>query len=127
MWKPGFSAIRDRFKRKEIRFFGGKIFSLTPPPHSTGRRSRYAHDDLGFSLKLFQIAPEAYTATRFGDLTLPVRFYYASVTLLLPSHYYNKDLATLTLRWWRCSCDLATTLAMELRFRSAFISFLYRI
>ena len=28
-------------------------------PHSTGRRFRYAHGDLGFSLKLFQIAAEA--------------------------------------------------------------------
>ena len=28
-------------------------------PHSTGRRSRYAHGDLGFSLKLLQIAAEA--------------------------------------------------------------------
>ena len=31
----------------------------TPPPHSTGRRSGYAHGDLGFSLKLFQITVEA--------------------------------------------------------------------
>ena len=28
-------------------------------PHSTGRRFRYAHCDLGFSLKLFQIATKA--------------------------------------------------------------------
>ena len=28
-------------------------------PHSTGRRFRYAHGDLGFSLKLFQIAAVA--------------------------------------------------------------------
>ena len=28
-------------------------------PHSTGRRFRYADGDLGFSLKLFQIAAEA--------------------------------------------------------------------
>ena len=27
--------------------------------YSTGRRFRYAHGDLGFSLKLFQIAAEA--------------------------------------------------------------------
>ena len=33
------------------------IDSLTP--HSTGRRFRYADDDLGFSLKLFQIAAKA--------------------------------------------------------------------
>ena len=58
---------------------------------------------------------------------LPLRFYYASATLLLRSHYVNEDLTTLSLRWWRCSCDLATTLAMELRFRCAFVSFLYRI
>ena len=31
----------------------------TLTPHSTGRRSRYAHGDLGFSLKLSQIAAEA--------------------------------------------------------------------
>ena len=30
--------------------------------------------------------------------TLPVRFYYASVTLLLRSHYDNENLATLSLR-----------------------------
>ena len=59
--------------------------------------------------------------------TLPLRFYYASVTLLLLSRYDNEDLVTLSLRWWRCSCDHATTLAMELRFRCAFVSFLYRI
>ena len=52
-------------------------------PQSTGRRFGYAHGDLGFSLKLFKIATEVKTATRFGDLTLPLRFYYASVTLLL--------------------------------------------
>ena len=28
-------------------------------PHSTGRRFRYAHGDLGIYLKLFQIAAEA--------------------------------------------------------------------
>ena len=28
-------------------------------PHSTGRRFCYAHGDLGFSLKLIQIAAEA--------------------------------------------------------------------
>ena len=59
--------------------------------------------------------------------TLPLRFYYASATLPLRSHYDSEDLVTLSLRWWRCSCDLATTLAMELRFRCAFVSFLYRI
>ena len=62
--------------------------------------------------------------------TLPLRFYYASVTLLLRSHYDNEDMAALSLRWWGCtySCDLATTLAMELRFRCAFIYFFtYRI
>ena len=59
--------------------------------------------------------------------TLPLRFYYASATLLLRSHYDNEDLTTLSLRWWRCSCDLATTLAMGLRFCCAFVSFLYRI
>ena len=103
------------------------VYNPPPPPHSTGRRYRYAHGNLGFSLKLFQIAAEAQTATQFGNLTLPVRFYYASVTLLLRSHYDNEDLATLSLRWWRCSFDLATTLAMELRFRCALISLLYRI
>ena len=66
--------------------------------NSTGRRFCYAHGDLGFSLKLFQIAAEAQTATLFGDLTLPVRFYYASATLLLLSHYDNEDLVTLSLR-----------------------------
>ena len=35
------------------------ICILTTHPHSTGRRFRYAHGDLGFSLKLFQIAAEA--------------------------------------------------------------------
>ena len=37
------------------------LFICKPLPHSTGRRFRYAHGDLGFSLKLhvFQIAEEA--------------------------------------------------------------------
>ena len=43
--------------------------------------------------------------------TLPLRFYYASATLLLRSHYDIEELVTLSLRWWRCSCDLATTSA----------------
>ena len=59
--------------------------------------------------------------------TLPLRLHYASATLLLWSKYDNEDLTTLSQRWWRCSCDLDTTLAMELRFRCAFVSFLYRI
>ena len=61
--------------------------------------------------------------------TLPLRFYYASTTLLLRSHYDNEDLVTLSLRWWWCSWDLTTctTLAIELRFRCAFVSFLYGI
>ena len=58
--------------------------------------------------------------------TLPLRFYYASATLLLRSHCDNEDLTTLSLRWWRCSCDLATTLATKQRFRCAFVSLLYR-
>ena len=95
-------------------------------PNSTGRRFRYAHGDLGFSLKLFQIAAKAIWGLDASS-TLPLRFYYASVMLLLRFHYDNVDLATLSLRWWRWSCDLATTLAMELGFRCAFVSFLYRI
>ena len=73
--------------------------------------------------------------------TLPLRFYYASVTLLprcsrfgcvviallLRSRYDNEDPATLSLRLWRCSYALATTSATELRFRCAFVSFLYKI
>ena len=55
------------------------------------------------------------------------RSQYASTTLLLRPHHYNEDLTTLSLRWTRCSCDLATTLAMELRFRCAFVTFLKRI
>ena len=35
------------------------VHILTPSPHSTGRRFRYAHGDLGFSVKLYQIAAEA--------------------------------------------------------------------
>ena len=55
------------------------IYHNTLTPHSTGRRFRYAHGDLGFYLKLFQIA------TRFGDMTLPILFQYAST--MLPLRY----------------------------------------
>ena len=47
------------------------------------------------------------------------------IALLLRSHYDNEDPATLSL--WRCSYALATTSAMELRFRCVFVSFLYKI
>ena len=57
--------------------------------------------------------------------TLSVRFHYASVSLLLISHYDNEDLATLSLRWWRCSCDLATTLLRPWRWSYAFVALLY--
>ena len=53
--------------------------------------------------------------------TLPLRFYYASVTLLLRSHYDNEDPATLSLHWWRYSCDLASTKLWSY----AFVSLLY--
>ena len=73
--------------------------------------------------------------------TVSLRFYYASVTLLprcsrfgcvviallLRSRYDNEDPATLSLCLWRCSYALATTSATELRFRCAFVSFLYKI
>ena len=73
--------------------------------------------------------------------TLPLRFYYASVTLLprcsrfgcvviallIRSRYDNEDPATLSLRLWRSSYALATTSATELRFRCAFVSFLYKM
>ena len=52
-----------------------------PPPDTTGRRFRYAHGDHVFSLKVFQLAAEAFTATRFWDLTLPVCFRYAAAMI----------------------------------------------
>ena len=57
--------------------------------------------------------------------TLLLRFRYAPATI--PLRQWRSGYASLSLRWWRCSCDLATTLAMELRFCCAFASFLYRI
>ena len=41
--------------------------------------------------------------------TLPLRLNYDSVTLLLRPQNDNEDPATLSLRWWRCSCNLAKT------------------
>ena len=53
----------------------------------------------------FKIIPDrrgsVYCHTIWGldaSRTLPLRLYYASVTPLLPSHYDNEDLATLSLR-----------------------------
>ena len=108
------------------------LFMLPPPPPiPLDGDSRYAHGDLGFFSKSIpnrRGSVDSHTIWGlYASSTLPLRFYYASVTLLLRSHYDNEDLATLSLRWWRCSCDLATSLAMELRFRCAFVSFLYRI
>ena len=91
-----------------LRSWRSRIFSKIIPNH---RGSVDSHTILGLD----------------ASSTLPLRFYYASVTLLLRFHYDDEDLATLSLRWWWCSCDLATTLAMELRFCCAFVSFLYRI
>ena len=49
---------------------------LVSPPPPFG----YPHADLRFSLKLFQIAAEAYSNTQFRDLILPVCIHYASCT-----------------------------------------------
>ena len=81
-----------------------------PPHHSTGRRSRYAHGDLEFSLKLSQIAAEAKTATRFGDLTLPVRFHYASTTLPLRYYYDPTTTMKIWLRFVYADGDVAATM-----------------
>ena len=93
----------------------------TPPPQSTGRRSKIIPNRRG----------SVDSHTIWGLDASSTLFYYASVTLLLRSHYDNEDLATLSLRWWRCSCDLTSTLAMELRYRYSntwhFISFQYKI
>ena len=52
-----------------------------PPPPPFG----YPHADLRFSLKLFQIAAEAYSNTQFRDLILPVCIHYVSCTHALHS------------------------------------------
>ena len=87
-------------------------------PHSTGQQFGYAHGDHRCSLKLFQIAAET---TQFGVLTLPVRFYYASVTLLLRSHYDNK----IWLRLVYDEGDAAATLLRPRRWSYAFLALLY--
>ena len=50
---------KNRSQTRQISqsYIPGERVILTP--HSTGRRFRYTHGDLGFSLKLFQIAAEA--------------------------------------------------------------------
>ena len=78
-------------------------------PHSTGRRFRYAHGDLGFSLKLFQIAAGAYTTTRVGQYasrTLLLRCCYDPTTTMkiwLRLVYADGDIAATLLRPWRWS------------------------
>ena len=98
---------------------------LTPPPppfHWTAIPLRSWRSRI-FS-KLFQIAAEAWTATRFGDLTLPVHFHYASTTLPLRSCCDPSTTMKIWLRLVYADGDLATTLAMKLRFRCAFNPFL---
>ena len=97
----------------------------TPPPHSTGLRARYANGDLGFSLKLFQIAAEAKTATRSGDLTLPVRFHYASTTPLLRCCYDPTTTMKIWLRLVYADGDVAATLLRPWRWSYAFVALLY--
>ena len=92
------------------------IYTAAVNPHSTGRRFRYAHGDHGVSLKLFQIAAEAYTVTRFGDFTLLVRFHYASVTLRLRCCRAAHDSVALSLRF---CYDPATTMKIRLRLEYA--------
>ena len=99
--------------------------TCNPTPHSTGRRFHYAHGDLGFSLKLFQIAAEAWTATRFGDLTLPVRFHYASTTLPLRSCYDSTTTMKISLRLVYADGDVAATLLRPCRLSYAFVALLY--
>ena len=122
-----FTCTSNRFRIKDWwspRFF--KMF-VKPPFHWTAIPLRSWRSRI-FS-KIIPNRRGSVDSHTILDLTLPVRFYYASATLLLRSHYDNEDLTTLSLRWWRCNCDLATTLAMELRFRCTFVSFLhvYRI
>ena len=86
---------------------------------------RYAQGDLGFSLKLFQIAAEASTATRFWDLTLPVRFHYASTTPLLRSCYDLTTTMKTLLRLVYADGDVAATFLRPLRWSNAFVALLY--
>ena len=100
-------------------------FVVTLTPHPTGRRSRYAHGDLEFSLKLFQIAAEAWTATRFRDLTLPVRFQYASTTLPLCCCYDPTTTMKIWLRLVYADSDVAATLLRPWLWSYAFVALLY--
>ena len=100
-------------------------YTLTPPPpHSTERRFRYAHGDLGFSLKLFQFATEAWTATRFGDKTLPIRFQYTSTMLPLRCCYDPTTTMKIWLRLVYADGDVAATSLRPWRWSYAFVAFL---
>ena len=109
----------DFFSKGKMQIHVG---ATLPPPPPTGRRFRFAHGDHRFSLKLFQIAAEAQTTTRFEGLALPVRCYYASTTLPLRFCYDPTTTMKIRLRLVYADGDTAATLLRPRRWSYAFVA-----
>ena len=94
---------------------------LTPPPHSTGRRFRYAHGDIGFSLK-YSRSPRK---RRLPHDFRTCHFQYASTTLPLRSCYDPTTTMKIWLRLVYADGDVAATLLRSWRWSYAFVALLY--
>ena len=95
----GFAKIRNmlqKFARKSYSHYIRKnpLFQWTPIPLRSWRPSIFSK-----IIPNRRRSVDSHTIWGLGaSSTLPLRFFYASVTLLLRSHYDNEDLTTLSLR-----------------------------
>ena len=98
-----------------------RVLNPPPPPHSTGRswRSRI------FSKTIPNRRGSVDNHTIDASSTLPLRFYYASVTLLLRSCYDPTTTMKIWLRLVYSDGDVAATLLRPWRWSYAFVALLY--
>ena len=97
------------------------IIIINLNPHSTGRRFRYAHGDLGFSLNYTKSPRKRRQPHNLGTW----RFRYASTTLPLRYCYDSTTTMKIWLRLVYANGDEAATLLRPWRWSYAFVALLY--
>ena len=105
---------------KMTTFFSGNLKNLKPRFHWTAIPLRSWRSRI-FSKIIPNRRESVDSHTIWGlnaSSTLPLRFYYASVTLLLRSHYDNEDLTTLIY----ADDEVAATLLRPWRWSYAFVT-----